>query len=320
MTRDECKMTSASAFKAAPAHRAVMWIINHLPFMRGLSCHLYAALIRRLGLVRYGYTYFGSKMLCDPNDLIDERIFLFGVWEPDCSHYISEHLKSGEAFVDVGANIGYVSLLASKLVGPTGKVISIEASPAIYSILRKNIDINCATNVRLINKAAYDKNDVLTLYKGPRTNRGTTSTSPGEEATEVECKVAAEPIDAMLTSDELSKISFIKIDIEGGEMSILRRLLRTLDAFPALRCLLVEITPKPELQPIFDQLLLQGFEAFGVTNIYDRKWYIRRTGPEPLVPLKEVPLEQTDVLFVRRAVEDTDRRSPPASYALTPAA
>jgi protein-L-isoaspartate O-methyltransferase len=61
-------------------------------------------------------------------------IFHFGIWEPEISYLTIELLDEGDVYVDVGANIGYDTLLASSLVGSSGKVVSIEAAPAIFAV------------------------------------------------------------------------------------------------------------------------------------------------------------------------------------------
>jgi hypothetical protein len=69
--------------------------------------------------------------ICDLDDVIQRYIFYFGVWEPMISHVTEQMLHKGDVYVDVGANIGYCSLLASNCVGGSGRVVSIEASPTI---------------------------------------------------------------------------------------------------------------------------------------------------------------------------------------------
>lgn len=76
---------------------------------------------------------------------------------------MAERLKPGDVFVDVGANIGYFSLLASKLVGPGGRVVAIEASPEVFDLLRRNLELNKAHNVRAVNVAISDREGSLQL-------------------------------------------------------------------------------------------------------------------------------------------------------------
>src|SRR5208282_4953475 len=90
----------------------------------------YDKILRTLGTEYMTTTYFGAHMYCNTSDLIQFFIFHFGVWEPDVSRVIERNLDLGDVFVDAGANVGYYTLLGSRRVGPSGKVISIEASPS----------------------------------------------------------------------------------------------------------------------------------------------------------------------------------------------
>src|SRR5688572_13533841 len=53
----------------------------------------------------------GDRFRCQPPDLIQMYLWIFGVWEPDLTRFIRDRLKHGDAFVDVGANIGYYSII-----------------------------------------------------------------------------------------------------------------------------------------------------------------------------------------------------------------
>jgi Protein-L-isoaspartate(D-aspartate) O-methyltransferase (PCMT) len=92
-------------------------------------------------------TRFGTILAGNTLDLVQRCVFYFGEWEPNVSRYVADRLRPGDVFVDVGANIGYYSLLASTIVGPSGKVVAIEASPAIHGLLVDNLRRNRADNV-----------------------------------------------------------------------------------------------------------------------------------------------------------------------------
>src|SRR5215470_15194542 len=71
-------------------------------------------------------TRFGGRISGTTEDLIQRHLYFFGTWEPHISGWIEASLRAGDCFVDVGANIGHYSLLASALVGPGGHVVAIE--------------------------------------------------------------------------------------------------------------------------------------------------------------------------------------------------
>ena len=72
--------------------------------------------------------------------------------------------KEGDTVVDVGAHIGHYTIIASKRVGPNGKVIAIEADPRNWDMLNRNIKLNQLTNVISLNYAVYSKETKIKLY------------------------------------------------------------------------------------------------------------------------------------------------------------
>jgi predicted RNA methylase len=78
-----------------------------------------------------------------------------GSWQPDVVRLMSKLLRPGMTVVDAGANIGYVSVRASKLVGPNGRVVCIEADPSNVAILRANLWRNGCTNTEILPIAAW---------------------------------------------------------------------------------------------------------------------------------------------------------------------
>jgi methyltransferase, FkbM family len=100
-------------------------------------------------------------------DFVKEEFQKSGVWEPKTTEYIETHLKKGQTFVDIGANVGYFSILASKL---GAKVLAFEPSLNNRTLLEKNIkDNNC--DVQVFSQALSNKNGGGFLY---------TDSTPGE--------------------------------------------------------------------------------------------------------------------------------------------
>ena len=113
----------------------------------------------------------------------------------------------------------------------------------------------------------------------------------------------AEPLDHILSRDEMDRVRLIKIDIEGGETVVLRRFVETLSLYPQDVSLIVELAATdPASRGVFNDLLAAGFHAFAVENQYTYDWYLKWRSPTRLVPLASVPEAQTDVFFTRSAV------------------
>src|SRR5438270_9273167 len=112
--------------------------------------------VERLRGERRVPTYFGANIACNPVDIIQATITHFGVWEPNISRLFERVIEPGDVVADLGANIGYYSLLFSKLVGSSGQVVSIEALPRLAETVRDNARRNGMTNIRVENCAASD--------------------------------------------------------------------------------------------------------------------------------------------------------------------
>ncbi len=87
-------------------------------------------------------TRFGPFVLGKTSNLVFRVIAAQGVWEPNLSNFIVSRLRHGDTFVDVGANIGYYTLLAARCVGREGAVVAIEPLPTALGELRRNTEIN----------------------------------------------------------------------------------------------------------------------------------------------------------------------------------
>lgn len=225
------------------------------------------------------FTIFGSKMSGDTQDILQQYLYYFGVWESNLTHFITRRLAPGDTFIDVGANIGYFSLLASKIVGETGRVVAIEASPRIFSALRSNIACNQARNIRVVNMAVSHCNGFLRLYMGTEFNSGLTTTRE-ERGLEFECEIEARPLDAILSSRELETARFIKIDVEGAEWDVVAGMGRLLRSGRSDLEVMVEVSPEllasqgkcPEdLLRIFSEA---GFSAYTLENDYSPLSYL----------------------------------------------
>ena len=287
----------------ARLHESIIWCVDHAPIGNLLLLRIYNVILRTLGGPYRCRTYFGAAMICEPKDLIQHLILHFGVWEPNISRAIEQSLMPGDVCADIGANVGYETLLAAHLVGPQGGVVAIEASPSTYSLLRRNLDENGYSNVRPVQVAVSDSAGTVNLYGGTDVNRGRTTTLPTRELP-LECTVQALPLDQILTSDERLRLRLIKMDIEGAEVAVVRRLLTTLDLYPESMRLLVEVSPCDEWRELFDQLVDVGFRAYYLHNSYDRRWYISsRNQRVPAHEIFEMPATQADILFSRTSFD-----------------
>jgi FkbM family methyltransferase len=294
--------------------RTAVDLIKSLPTPLGvLLLRAHNTLLRLFTPPHPGSTYFGAQILCDPNDLIQRSILNFGVWEPNISYWIGRILRAGDVCIDVGANIGYDTLLASSVVGAAGKVVAIEAAPRIFSLLEHNVRINRATNVRLVNAAVSDRRQTLTLYSGGVRNIGATTTL-ASRGFPIETTVEAWGLAQLLSPDELARAKLIKIDVEGGELAVLRGLLAQVSRFPNEIVVIVEASwheQPADWDSVFEQFVAAGFMAYEIENRYTLEWYLNWRTPCALKRLFACPKAQTDLLWSRQPIADlTEPRAP----------
>jgi FkbM family methyltransferase len=278
-------------------------IVKRLPIPAArFALRAYNKVLRTLGPKHVAVTYFGAKLVCAPTDYLQWMILSFGVWEPNVSKVIERSLAPGDIFVDVGAHIGYDTLLASRRVGSRGKVVAIEALPRTFALLRLNLSLNAfATNVRAVNAAVADQPGKLDLYEVDPTNIGA-ATTVASRGGAVVGRVEALPLTDILTAEERRRLRLIKIDVEGAEPAILHSILDRLSDFPRSMDILVEASPDDDhaaWRGVFDRLCAAGFQVWAVENKYELEWYLRWRHPASLQRVGSMPECQQDLLLTR---------------------
>lgn len=208
--------------------------------------------------------YFGSRFVGKLSGHVQRRIFAFGVYEPNLTAFIAARLRVGDVFVDVGANVGYFSLLASTLVGAAGGVVAIEASPATFAALDANVRRNGAVNVRAIRLAAWDRETTLSLRYVPD-EEFSGGASVVRSVGPVEADVPAGPLATVLAGNELMRARLVKIDVEGAEAEVLAGLRPAFDRLPPDVEFVVETLPNT-CEAVCTLLMRAGFHAYVLEN------------------------------------------------------
>ena len=137
-----------------------------------------------------------------------------GWYESDKQQLIGKEVRPGSVFYDIGANVGFYSLLASGLVG-SGSVFAFEPSPRNIGFLRKHIELNRLRNVTVLETALGDKDDIMKFE--------TESTGfAGHLSDNGEILVRVTTLDALVGSGQIFPPDYVKMDIEGAELLALR--------------------------------------------------------------------------------------------------
>ncbi|MGD9620426.1 MAG: FkbM family methyltransferase [Mycolicibacterium sp.] len=280
-------------------HRKIIGLVDRVPFGGVEILRVYNGALKMIGGPYRSHLPCGARIDCDPQDLIQQYILHFGVWEPAVTSLITRILQPGDVFVDIGANIGYDSLLAANLVGDNGRVLAFEASPTIFQSLAYNITLNANDNIIACNVAVSDREQRLQLYSGPAENLGRTTTVAARGLPR-QCEVQAYSLMRLLSGEDTSRIRLIKIDIEGGEIPVVDDFLTNLSSYPETTSLMVEVNPSPRWEATFEALFNAGFHAFAIPNQYDLGWYIRkRNSANHPIPITTLKSTQMDVFFTR---------------------
>lgn len=153
----------------APARRnKVVWLINLtlLAILVGVLVWTGAATWRRASLYFTGrVSVEGASFYLHPGDTyLTQSVLHLGEYEPMETRLVRERLQEGDVFLDVGANIGWYTVLASPRVGAGGKVIAFEPDPANAAMLRRNVEANGLTNVVVEEKALSNEPGKLKLF------------------------------------------------------------------------------------------------------------------------------------------------------------
>lgn len=154
--------------------------------------------------------------------------YWLGTYELEKQRFFEKIVKRGDIVFDVGAHVGFYTLLASELVGKTGKVFAFEPLPRNINYLKKHININKCKNITIIENALSNKS-------GNSFFKINSSSSTGQITNKEGLKIISATIDNLVFKNKLPVPHSLKIDVEGAELSVLRGAINTLKKYyPAI--------------------------------------------------------------------------------------
>lgn len=159
----------------------------------------------------------GSKMYTDPHEGTLFIAAALNRYDPFMTELFERVVKEGNTVIDLGANVGYYTLLASKIVGKRGRVYAFEPDPKSYKLLVKNIDFNNYSNIIPVPKAVTDRVGSTKLFLSPEPGADTLYADEGQQRF---IEVETETLDHFF-QDKGETVNVVKMDIEGGEMDAL---------------------------------------------------------------------------------------------------
>lgn len=181
-------------------------------------------------------TIHGFFILVDP--ILERSVFLHGTYEEGTLRIMSHILRDGDTFIDIGANIGLMSLHAAKTLSGSGKVLSFEPLSNTYDILLQNIKLNNFGNIEAANIAIGSTNGTVDIFENRAISRGSSSLIKPNH-TESSHRIPIKRLDEYLKEHPInSNIDCIKIDVEGWELEVLKGANNTLSGPDAPICII----------------------------------------------------------------------------------
>ena len=151
------------------------------------------------------------------------------VYESHITEFIRKHLRTGQTFLDLGANIGYFTSLAASIVGEAGRVMSVEPGTSNLKFLLLNKQLNQFDQVDIFPAAASDEK-ALMLYDSSGSNGFTTSIGQADTGNDLTRILGSDVVNAITVDDicsSLDRLDMIKVDIEGAEYRALKGAMQT---------------------------------------------------------------------------------------------
>lgn len=207
----------------------------------------------------------GNQMLLDKDDSM--RLSILGIYEPLAVKHFQNSIKPGDTVLDIGAHIGYYTLMAAKRVGKKGKVYAFEPNKDNCALLTQNVKLNGFKNVVLVNKAVSKTSGRVKFFLS-RVSTGMHSLVDIDNDSDNNIEVEAVSLNDFF-GKKIPNVSTIKMDIEGGEYTALEGMDRLLKKNKHMT-ILTEFSPysiiKAEKSPrgFLNLLMSYGFKLYSI--------------------------------------------------------
>lgn len=202
-------------------HAAAFLRNRHGEVGRYRLSHIFLPLLREYGAemgVAVVSTRHGFRLKVYLDDWLGQYVYLTGSYEPSTARLFEHLVSAGDGVLDIGATVGFFSLLSAMRTGDSGAVVAFEPAPRARQRLHENLVLNRMRNVTVLDICASDATGSVTLYEGPEAHTGISSMRPiGHGAHAV--TVDAQPVNDLL--DRIPPVRLVKIDVEGAELMAL---------------------------------------------------------------------------------------------------
>jgi len=198
-------------------------------FRRVIRRVRYAPRCVRKGTDRHLYeTRDGRRYWLDPRNSLDSEIIQTGEFEAQSTALVRALVRAGDVVLDVGANVGYYTVLLSKLVGPKGRVIAFEPTAKYRTIASRNLAENRIENAQLFPQGLSNREEERTIHLGSSSaTLHWVNPTPSSENETIDLR----RLDGLVSQLDLERLDFVKVDVDGHEPAFLEGAWTTLDRF-----------------------------------------------------------------------------------------
>lgn len=166
---------------------------------------------------------YGLRMRIDPSEFLQAHLYLFGSYELPTIRFLRSFLSPGAVCMDIGAQMGYLSLAMATSANRRTVVHAFEPEDHNASRFLDNMALNSISNVYLHREAVSNVEGSLQLFLSKTSNAGTHSTLFNERTVTAESiRIPATTLDAFVRTQGLERVDLIKIDVEGAEFEVLQ--------------------------------------------------------------------------------------------------
>jgi FkbM family methyltransferase len=216
-------------------------------------------------------TFFGDRMRVRLPELVSSQLYLDGAFEFDLTETFCRLVRPGWVVFDVGAHLGYFTLLAARLVGPRGQVHAFEPTPATQSLLMRNT--RNLENVRLVDRAVWSDNTTLSFQDFGTSNSAFNSAFAPRSSTLTTKQPKIHRVQTVPLDDYCAEAgvvpNLVKIDAESAESHVLAGMSRLMTESPPY--ITIELgdevpTGSPSSRSLVNSVVQRGYSAVRMTE------------------------------------------------------
>ena len=242
-----------TCLRYAALENAIVWLGHHQPHLhvtKSLCYHTGEAASLRKGddILRVAVLRSGAKMRVTLDEHAFRQIYFYGVYEPEVSALVRHLGKPEQVWLDVGANIGYFTILIASLVGSTGEVHAFEPNPDMMKQINHSVSLNGMEQVQRNGAAVSDNSGTEAILYIPLSQSG----QSGQSSLLVHRDIAEKrkvSVQTISLDDYLAGIDkpadFMKIDVEGLELLVFQGMKQTLENQPP-KVIICEVSDLPD--------------------------------------------------------------------------